>query len=257
MNTKNMFLTAALGLGVAVSAHAATISWNVDNNGTVGGDGAGSLPPIGATAGVGGYLAGGWTNDFPDYNFTNLRNDSGVATTLDIAPASNAGTFAINFAHPGPDSDGSWNKEMLNGYLNAGNGATSSVRLSEIPYSNYDLVVYFSSDVTGRTGTVDVGGTAYAFSTMGVGSVANPDALFLAATSTTTSRDAANYAVFSGLNGANRTITVDIPEFGGIAGFQIKERTDTPPGVPDGGSTLLLLGAALPGLGFLRRKLKA
>lgn len=227
-----MFALSVAMLSLAGPANAAVISWNVDNNGTVGGDGAGSLPDLSSEAGV--VQVGGWTNDFPAYDPNNLRDNMGNATTLDIVPASTNGTWAIDFAHPGQDADGSWNLEMINGYLNAGGGGTSSVALAEIPYAQYDIIVYFSSDVANREGNVTDGTTTYYFSAIGQPSTDGPNAILAQAmaTSPTDPGDGdagdgddplANYAVFSGLSGASQTITVDIPNFGGLAGFQVVE----------------------------------
>lgn len=216
-------------------AHAVSINWNADNNGTIGGDGAGSLPPVSAQAGV--LLTGGWTNDWPDYDYTDLRDSLGNPTTLDITPFSNSGTWNINgFAHRGQDSNGTWNNELLTGYLNSGaptGAGGAGVVLTDIPYSLYDIYVYFNSDVDTRTGTVNVGASTYAFKAAGAAGSFGGDgnATFFEATALTTSSDTANYAVFSGLTGASQTITVDIPEFGGLAGFQLVESDQ--PFIPD------------------------
>lgn len=232
---------ATVGLLVfSAGAQAAAISWNVDNNSTVGGDGAGSLPSLSEEAGV--VRVGGWSQTFPDDPTTDLRDDSGVSTSLDIAYSSTNGTWAINFSHPGQDADGSWNKEMINGYLNAGNGGTSSVEITEIPYNAYSIIAYFSSDSDAREGSVTDGSTVYYFNTIGGASTSDADALLIQATDTVddpTDPDA-NYAVFSGLSGASQTITVDIPEFGGLAGFQVVEIPE-PASIMLGGLSCVLI----------------
>ena len=219
----------ALAIFLSTAAvDAAVISWNADNNGTVGGDGAGSLPSLAAQAGV--VQVGGWTNDFPAYEFTDLRDDLGNLTSLDIVPFSNAGTANISGStHVGQDANGTWNKELLTGYLNssAANGAGGSgVVLRQIPYSNYDIIAYFNSDDAARTGTVSNGTSTYSFKAAGAaGSFGGRgNAIFNEATAQSTTADSANYAIFSGLHGTNQTITVDIPDSGGLAGFQIVDR---------------------------------
>jgi len=100
------------------------------------------------------------------------------------------------------------------------------VAITEIPYSAYDIIVYFSSDVAGREGDVTDFSTTYSFNSVGPTSV-NPggNAVFAQTTDTAgTYATAANYAVFSGLSGASQTIRVqmrDNDEWGGIAGFQV------------------------------------
>jgi hypothetical protein len=219
------------------------ISWNVDNNGTIGGAGAGSFPPLTAQAGV--VPAGGWSNTFPNNPTTDLRDDSGNATTLDIAPFSNSGTWNINnFTHAGQDTNGTWNKELLTGYLNSGavNGAGGAgVAISGIPYAEYDIIVYFNSDNNTRTGTVSDGTSTYSFRAAGAAGSFGGDgnATFFQATASTTTSDTANYAIFSNLTGATRTITVDIPTFGGLAGFQV---VGDPTVVSPAGETMFVLG---------------
>lgn len=219
-----LFSLAMAGLLVwSAGAQAAVVSWNLDNNSTVGGEGAGSLPALDAVAGV--VSVGGWSNSWPDNPMTDLRDDAGNPTTLDIAPFSNSGTWSIS-GHPGQDTDGSWNKELLTGYLNSGapiGAGGAGVVISEIPYALYDIIAYFNSDNDSRSGTVSDGTTTYAFKAAGaVGSFGGDgNATFLEATASTTDADTANYAVFSGLTGATQTITVDIPEFGGLAAFQV------------------------------------
>ncbi|MCB0163959.1 MAG: tandem-95 repeat protein, partial [Anaerolineae bacterium] len=50
------------------------------------------------------------------------------------------------------------------------------------------------------------------------------NALFAEADASTTTADAANYAVFAGLSGPIQTVEVSIPDYGGIAGFQVVSR---------------------------------
>ncbi|GAA5483097.1 immunoglobulin domain-containing protein [Haloferula sargassicola] len=209
------------GMLAGLTVHADSVSWNLDNNSTVGGEGAGALPLSPSLAGA--TPVDHWTNSWPSNITTNLRDDSGNATTVDIAYSSNGGTFAIDPAHPGQDSDGTWNKEMLNGYLNAGGGGTSSLTFSQVPYTSYDICVYFSADVADREGSVSDGTTTYYFRTIGQPTTDGANAVLIQTTDTVddASDDQGNYAIFTGLSGATQTITVDIPSYGGIAGIQI------------------------------------
>lgn len=217
-------------------AHAAAISYNWDNNGTVGGAGAGSGPIAGAFAGV--VSVDYWYNSFPDNPNTDLVDDSGNATTMDIGWFSANGTFSVTGSHPGVDGGGTWNSEMLNGYLNSGGGPVVGVTLSQIPYDKYNVYVYFNADVVGREGTIlgqerdvdtdpFINQATYYFSTNAV-----IDSFVQAtATSPTDPGDGdtadgddpgANYAVFRGtLDIFN--VETQIPNFGGIAAIQVVE----------------------------------
>ena len=224
-----------LSLASAASASAAVVSWNLDNNGTL------------ATTNVAGVVAvANWNNSFPSNPVTNLKDDTGVATTVDISYAS-FNTFRIQGSHPGVDGNGTYNKELLNGYLNSGSTqtpASSSVTISQIGYAQYNIIVYFSSDVAGRTGTVTDGTTVYDFATLGSASISGSNAVLTQTTSMGGSNPGANYAIFSGLTGATKTVSVNIPSFGGIAGFQVVA-------VPEP-SAALLGGLGL--FGLLRRR---
>ena len=233
---------AALSIaGVAGHARANAISWNFDDYGTVN---------PGDFAGV--VSVDNWSDSYPSNPTTNLPDNTGAATTLDLALIDpGVGGWAINFAHPGYDADGTANKEILNGYLNGGpatwgpNPPNDGFTLTNIPYSNYSIYVYFSSDTAGRTafitdGTVTQvgtgngdatqntfvpnGATTYDFSTIGPAETSGANALFVQTTDTSGLYPAADYAVFSGLTGASQTVTLQSlvnDGWGGIAGFQV------------------------------------
>lgn len=244
-----MGLAAAAAIVVMASiGHTAEIvSWNYNRYSDAYGSGAQGT----SVAGTGAYSASWWNDTWLDGRTTDLLNNAGTATTIDISWVS-FNSWSIQGSHPGTDADGSYNKEILNGYLNSGPAGWnpplthSAVTLSEIGYSSYDIVVYFSSDVAGREGYVTDGTTTFYFNTLGPASIASANALFVQATDTTENgyTAAANYAVFSGLSGASQTLTVqmrDLEEWGGIAAVQLV--------VPEP-ATMLLLGLG----GLLLRK---
>jgi len=240
-------LLALLGASAGI-ASASIVSWNYDRNGTVSGSNVAGVVPV-----------ANWNNSWPSNPTTNLIDDSGAATTVDIAYTS-FNDWNIVGSHPGVDLAGTYNKELLNGYLNAGPAGWgppitySRVTLSQIGYASYDLIVYFSSDVAGREGTVTDGVTTYSFNTVGPASVSGSNAVLFSTSDTAgTYATAANYAVFSGLSGASQTLTVqmrDNDEWGGITGFQLVA-------VPEPSSAAALGGAAGLLLALARRRRRA
>jgi hypothetical protein len=147
-------------------------------------------------------------------------NNSGASLTYSAADI-----WRLQTPNPAQDADGTYNKDLLNGYLDSGSaGGHSTVTLSAIPYSSYDIIVYFSGDTTGRGATLNVGSTTYDFTAMGTAAIAGGNALFTQATDTTgSSPTAANYAIFTGLTGSSQTLDfiASVAGAGGISGFQI------------------------------------
>lgn len=196
------------------------VSWNYDRYGT-----------INSTAVAGVEPAANWNNSWPNDPTVNLIDNTGSPTTMDIIYNS-YGDYSIQNSHPGVDANGTYNKELLNGYLNSGAGnapTSSSVSITQIPCTYYDIYVYFSSDTAGRTGTVTDGTTTFSFSTLGSASIGGANAVLTQTTDTGTGNPPANYALFSGLTGNSKTISCSIPLYGGITGFQIVPRTDPLP----------------------------
>ena len=203
------------------------VSWNYDRYGTVSGT---------RVAGI--EAVANWNNSWPSNPTVNLIDNTGGTTTLDISYSS-YNTWSINGntgPNPGQDADGTFNRELLNGYLNSGPATwnppttTSSVTLSQIPYANYDIIIYFCANAAGREGTVTDGTTTYSFNSIGLPSISGANALLAQTTDIAgTYLTAANYAVFSNLSGASKTVTVqmrDNDEWGGISAFQIVPRVD-------------------------------
>jgi MYXO-CTERM domain-containing protein len=237
----------ALLVGLATGVQAQTISWNFDRNGTL---------PTDASSYAGVVSANYWNNSWPADPTVDLLANSGLPSTLDLSYGPTAYAWSIQGSHPGQDANGSFNRELLNGYLNAGYAGwnppvtASFISLSQIPYSQYDIYVYFSSDVADRPGFITDGTTTFYFNSIGPASVSGANALFAQTTETSNANHPqANYAVFSGLNGGSQNITLqmEVPDlWGGIAGFQVVA-------VPEPTSWAIgLLGFAA--LGMRRRK---
>jgi hypothetical protein len=223
---KTLYLatTAIIGCSVA-SVHAQSISWNFDGWGDISGSsqlaGVALSPYWNST-----YLIDG--NSGATEN--NLLDSTGTATSMSVGNFVDNSQYGyqIQSSQPGADANGDYNRNLLNGYLNNGGGGSVSMTLNSIPYSLYTIIVYLSSDTAGRTGTVNIGSTTYDFSTMGPAEIGGTpatagsgNATFTQTTDTSGANPSADYAVFSGLTGSSQTITADIPNYGGIAGFQV------------------------------------
>lgn len=239
---KNISKLAAITLlsAAATALHAQVVSWNFDSYGTVSGANVAGVVP-----------AANWNNSWPSNPTSNLIDSTGAATSLGIAYGSFNGAN-INASHPGADADGSYNKELLNGYLNAGPASwgpsitNSFVSLTAVPYSLYDVYVYFSSDAANRIGSITDGTTKYYFSTLGSAATSGANALLTQTTDTSGVFPLASYAKFSGETASALTLTCDAlggdGQWLGIAGFQVVA-------VPEPGA---LAVAALGGLALLR-----
>ena len=95
---------------------------------------------------------------------------------------------------------------LLSGYLDTNNNnPNSTVTLSRIPYSRYDVYVYFGSDQNNRTGQISDGTTTYSFRTL-----SNDPELagsYVQTTDTGNGNPSANYAVFSSKTDSSLTLT--------------------------------------------------
>jgi hypothetical protein len=210
--------------------------------------------PSGGLAGA--VLAANWnsapTAFFPPVSGSGLLDNSGAVTTISFTLTTPQGWGGWQIGGtPSQDADSSYNKLMLNQYLNSATayGNPESLSLSGVTYGQYDLYVYFSSDAAGRTGTINLGSTTFDFSTVGAASIAGANALLAQTTSTSGLNPTANYAVFSGITGGAQTVNLDIPFGGGISGFQVVA-------VPEP-STLALAGLSLIGLAIRQRVAKS
>ncbi len=231
-----MSAAATAGLLALQSASAQTtnvISWNMDRWGFTQAPGNnGGLPVPNTTAGAPGYVAADWNSAWNEgvsgsasATVNNLWDSSGNNSGASIT-YSCPDLWQIQMSNPARDADGTYNKQMLNGYLDSGSaGGQCTVAISAIPYSSYSLIVYFSGDTAGRAARMNVGSTTYYFTVMGTAANSGTNAVFTQATSTTSNSPTANadYAIFSGLTGASQTLdyTASVAGAGGIAGFQV------------------------------------
>jgi hypothetical protein len=230
--TKTLAMAGFIGVAAATTQAQSTISWSYDAWGFTQATGNnGGQPVPNTTAGV--VPAINW-NDSWNENGTAWPNPAVTVNNLWDSAGNNSGAsltysaadiWRLQTPNPAQDADGTYNKDLLNGYLDSGSaGGHSTVTLSAIPYSSYDIIVYFSGDTTGRGATLNVGSTTYDFTAMGTAAIAGGNALFTQATDTTgSSPTAANYAIFTGLTGSSQTLDfiASVAGAGGISGFQI------------------------------------
>src|SRR5690606_15229726 len=100
----------------------------------------------------------------------------------------------------GADANGTYNKALFDGYYNDNDGST--LTLGNIPFAEYHIYVYFSSDTDGRTGTISDGATTFSYSTIVRSQIDNdPSITFIQTSDTGSGNPGANYAVFSSLAG--------------------------------------------------------
>ena len=224
----------ALSLALTLSAQAATISVNfVGNNGA-----AGTL----ASADVAGFV--------PTINWNNatgsagalgaLQDNTGAATSASMSFAGN-GIYTVNGG--GPTSTSGGDEIMMSGFVYG----TTTVSVTGIPYSGYNLLVYYLNDADRGDQTIALSGgpTYHANLLHGVqtGYVDNNSGTPMTYTLTTgtTSGTANNsdYVAFNGLTG-NFSFTIAAPGNGALMGFEIVSLPEP--------SSIVLAGLAAIGL---------
>jgi hypothetical protein len=216
-----------LALTVAIEAQTVTnpnpnlvISWNLDDWSTVNPTDLAGLAP-----------ATNWVDTYLNNITVGLPDNTGTTTPMNLGYGS-YNTYQIYSYHVGYDANGTANREVLNGFLNAGPAAwnppvtNTYVSLTNVPYAQYDVVVYFNSDTSGRHASIDNGSTTYYFSTMGSAAVSGVNALFVPTTQTNSAIfPGADFAFFPDMTSANAIFT-ETPKSGndqwlGIAAFQV------------------------------------
>ncbi|HTL72544.1 MAG TPA: PEP-CTERM sorting domain-containing protein [bacterium] len=231
---KFITLTALLAV-TAVTANAqSVISWAYANGNPIPADGFAGVVSV-----TNWNLAGASGS-------ANLSYNDATASGTTLSLAGGFGDWGIGSVSA-PDGDGTYNKAIFDGYYNS---VGSTLSLGNISFSTYDVYVYFSADVDGRTGTISDGTTTFSFSTMGIAATSGANAIFSQTTDTGAGNPSADYAIFSGLTGGSQTFTIANASDGmGFAGIQIVA-------VPEPGTMAL---AALGGASLLfwrRRSMK-
>jgi hypothetical protein len=205
----------------AATTQAQVISWSFDQYGFGNAAGGSGLPVPNTEAGV--VLAYNW-NDSWSENYSayaygsgvtvnNLFDNTGTATTTSITYNSYNG-YHITSPNPSQDADGSYNRDMLNGFLNAGPATWSpaitydSTTFNSIPYAQYNIYVYVSDDTAGRVALVSDGSMTFDLSTMGSAEVSGANASLIQSSDTSGLNPSADYVEFTGLTGSSLTLTV-------------------------------------------------
>jgi hypothetical protein len=148
------------------------------------------------------------------------NGSTGVGVTFD------AGRGAYSSVPDGATPYGKLFNSFIYGTTQTTNPAWSpdtSVTLTGIPYSTYDVYVYFGSEVNGRIGTLasSAAGVTYSFTTQVNNGVPGG---YLLTNDTGSGFPQANYAVFSGQSGATFDVTLTVganQNSMGIYGIQV------------------------------------
>ncbi|MDF1712049.1 MAG: hypothetical protein P1U90_07395 [Akkermansiaceae bacterium] len=141
-------LAACLVTGMTSIACADVVSVNFrENNGNLNQQ----LAPMTEAGGGAGVGVSNWNDGLgATGEITDAVDETGTPTTLDLTWAC-GGTWGDGTANADADA-GVGNAQLQRGYLDDNQGAPLlpiDITVSEIPYSTYDLVIYFSTDTTG------------------------------------------------------------------------------------------------------------
>ncbi|MBI1370770.1 MAG: hypothetical protein GC162_19210 [Planctomycetes bacterium] len=189
---KTRIVTAlAATLMAAPSLFASAISINFT------GGGANGTGTVTGTAGVAGV--GNWNNVANASGSSIALNDStGAASGASITTFTSNGVYATTVTNNGSSAS------LMKGYLDdTGTAGNTSVTVASIPYSSYIVVGYVGSDASGRTGSINIGGTTYFYSTLNN----YPSNGFVRTTDTSGTNPSANYAVFTNQTASSFTLT--------------------------------------------------
>jgi len=232
--------------------------------------GAASADPIIGVNFVGGGGGGGTGQDrvvdnadgaagvVPQINWNNLNGNTGGPSAL--IDSDGAATSASVTWSGSPNSwttgNGSSTADhiMMNGYLDTSGSSTTSVSVSDVPFSEYDVYLYFDGDASGRSGAYTVNGNTKVGTDNG-----NPSGNFTGTFLEDVGGGAGgNYLLFSGLSDA--MLDISATPGGGfgdfrapVNGFQI---VNTATAIPEPTSIAIwsLIGLGLAGFGYYRMR---
>ena len=187
--------------------------------------GSGQAVSVLASIGVEPYV--GWTqkSGFPNVSATNLDDHTGTATTCDLVTATMRGNRTTRAV-----DDSSALFDMFARGVAVDDTAGSTIDLSEIPYSEYDVIVYFAEDTGNSSGdsfSVTDGTTTYYYENQGTDNFDSGTLTQVTSTSSGSPDTTGNYVRFSGLTATAVTITgvCGADSATDFVGFQVIEVT--------------------------------
>ena len=147
-----------------------------------------------------------------------IVDDTGGDSGVTVDWTSN-GTWNTNNSFESPDA------KLMNGYIdNIGGGGFATVDFQGIPYSSYDVYVYFGSDGNGRTGAVEstTAGQIFSYTTDSQKGGFDPEIDYVLTEDETDSYPPANYCVFKEQSGSDFSVQINRGSSNsGIHGIQI------------------------------------
>ncbi len=176
-----------------------------------------------------------------------LHDADGLSTTVTLS-ITGAGLSYSTISGPSISPQGG--DEKLNTGILAGNNVLT---LAGIPYPAYDIYVYVLNDNQSRVQTTTIGALSYYHDGPNAATFVDQNIsttyAYIQATSTVPGSPSVdtNYVRFSGLSGANQTITITAPGNGFVNGFQIVQ-------APEPGVALLGFLGATALFGTTRRR---
>jgi hypothetical protein len=210
------------------------------NFGGGGGGGARNNPTSLAATDVAGVVAeDNWNNATANgqspinATLNNLTDNTGAVTTASVNYVT-PNTWTIGTLPTNPTG----NQKMMEGYLDVNDASLhTTVTVSGIPFSAYDVYVYTLGDANGRNGTYTIGNQSKTTAPMGPFN------------GTFTLGN--NYTLLSDITGASFTLTAHPTT---AAGFRSPVNGIQIVAVPAPGALVTTLIGALPGLGLLLRR---
>jgi hypothetical protein len=231
-----VFAFAVLGSNIAL---AGTISVSF-----VGGSGVNGTPvPLGPADLAGVVPAMHWNsvaNNAPVGNTDNLLDSNGAITSARLVWLSN-NTWSNQITSTDPDS------RMMKGYLDNAGGPATVIIMSGIPYSTYDVYVYFKSDNTSVAGTI---GQFTLNSKVIYGANTGPVppsgmfGMFVEASGSSAGDPNAigNYLVFHGISGSSFNLAAEAAKYtAAVTGLQIQLVPEPPPSFVLVGSAFIVV----------------
>ena len=134
-----------------------------------------------------------------------IVDDTGGDSGVTVDWASN-GTWNTNNSFESPDA------KLMNGYIDyVGGGGFATVDFQGIPYSSYDVYVYFGSDGNGRTGDVEstTADQKFSYTTDSQKGGFDPETDYLLTEDETDSYPSANYCVFKEQTGPDFSVLIN------------------------------------------------